>query len=89
MILPDVAAVLSIAEFAGRIISRFKKKKKKLKTKPRKTKPRLPKPTKEEAMIEKLMKNPEEAIKEIGSEYIVKNRKRLIRKIENYVDDQI
>jgi len=84
MSLSDVASVLSIAEFGARLISHLRKKKKKSKTVPRR---RIQ--TKEKEMIQKLLTNPEQAIKEMGAEYVVKNRKRLIRKIENYIADEL
>ena len=54
----------------------------------RKTVPRRHKQTKEEELITKLLTNPEMAIKEMGAEYLVKNRKRIIRNIENRVVEE-
>jgi hypothetical protein len=79
MSLSDISSVLSIAEFSGRLISYLKNKKKKAKTVPRK---RVRKQTKDEELIIDLLINPEKAIKKIGAEYIVKNRKRIIKGIE-------
>lgn len=84
MSLSDVASILTIAEFCNRLISRLRKKKKKSKTAPRQHKQ-----TKEEEMIMKLLTNPTQAIKEMGAEYIVKNRKRIIRNIEKRVIDEL
>jgi len=67
------------------MISRIMKKKKKKS----KTRHRQRKQTKEQELINKLLTNPEQAIKEMGAEYAVKNRKRIIRKIENYVVEQL
>jgi len=82
--LSDVSSVLSIAEFGARIISQLRKKKQKSKIKPRKRKQ-----TKEEELINGLLTNPENTIKKIGAEYLVKNRQRLIRKIEKKVLDEL
>jgi len=50
--------------------------------------PRQHKQTKEEKLIMKLLTNPEDAIKEMGAEYLVKNRKRIIRNIEKRVVEE-
>ena len=83
MSLPEVASIFAIAESVARIISHLKKKKKK-----RKTVTRKPKQTKEEQLITKLLTNPEMALKEMGAEYLVKNRKRIIKNIEKRVVDE-
>jgi len=81
--LPEIASIFAIAESVARIISHLKKKKKKRKTVSRKRKQ-----TKEQELITKLLTNPEGALKEIGAEYLVKNRKRIIRNIEKRVVDE-
>jgi len=81
--LPEIASIITIADFGARIVSHLKKKKKKRKTVSRKRKQ-----TKEEELITKLLTNPERAIKEMGAEYLVKNRKRIIRNIEKRVVDE-
>jgi len=91
MSLPEIAALISIADFSARLVSLLKRKKKtKRKAVPRKRKavPRNPKQTKEEELITKLLTNPEKAIKEMGAEYVVKNRKRIMRSIEKRVVDE-
>jgi len=84
MTIPDipstVASIVYLAECSGRLISRIRKKKKKLKTKPRKYKQ-----TKDEELINDLLTNPTLAIKKMGAEYVVKNRKKIIRGIVNSV----
>ncbi len=84
MSLPDipstVASIVYLAECSGRLISRIRKKKTKSKNKPRKRKR-----TRDEILITKLLTNPEQAIKEMGAEYVVKNRKKIIRGIVNSV----
>jgi len=86
MTLPDipstVASIVYLSECTGRLISRLRKKKTKSKTKPR---PRKRKQSKDEILITKLLTNPEQAIKEMGAEYVVKNRKKIIRGIVNSV----
>jgi|CXWL01.1.fsa_nt_gi hypothetical protein len=85
MVLPEIVSIVTIADFSERMISRLMKKKKKKS----KTRPRQRKQTREQELISKLLINPEQAIKEMGAEYVVKNRKRIIRKIEDYVVDQL
>lgn len=80
MVLAEIASIITIADFSSKLISRLRKKKKK-----RKTVPKRYKQTKEEKLIMKLLTNPEMAIKEMGAEYLVKNRKRIIRNIEKRV----
>lgn len=84
MTLPDipstVASIVYLAECSGRLILRIRKKKIKTKSKPRKRKQ-----TKDEILITKLLTDPEQAIKEMGAEYVVKNRKKIIRGIVNSV----
>lgn len=83
MVLAEIASIITIADFSSKLISRLRKKKKK-----RKTVPRRYKQTKEEELIMKLLTNPEMAIKEMGAEYLVKNRKRIIRNIEKRVVEE-
>jgi len=83
MVLAEIASIITIAEFCSKLISRLRKKKKK-----RKTVPRRHKQTKEKELITKLLANPERAIKEMGAEYLVKNRKRIIRNIEKRVVEE-
>jgi len=83
MVLAEIASIITIANFSSKLISRLRKKKKK-----RKTVPRQHKQTKEEELIMKLLTKPEEAIKEMGAEYLVKNRKRIIRNIEKRVVEE-
>lgn len=82
MTLPDipstVASIVYLAECSSRLISRIRKKK-------TKSKPRKRKQNKDEILITKLLSNPEQAIKEMGAEYVVKNRKKIIRGIVNSV----
>jgi hypothetical protein len=85
MVLAEITAIIEIATFGGRIVSHLRKKKKSKS----KTVIRSRKQTKEEKLIAKLVANPEQAIKEIGAEYLVKNRKRIIRKIEKYVTNEL
>ena len=77
MSLPEIASIITIVDFASRLTSRLKRKKKRSKTVRRRRKQ-----TKEEELITKLLTNPEQAIKEMGAEYVMKNRKRIIRNIE-------
>ena len=83
MSLPEITSIITIADFGARIVSLLKKKKKKRKTVSRKRKQ-----TKEEELVTKLLTNPEMAIKEMGAEYLVKNRKRIIRNIEKRVVEE-
>ena len=83
MSLPEIASIITIADFSGRIVSYLKKKKKKRKTVSPKRKQ-----TKEQELITKLLTNPEGALKEMGAEYLVKNHKRIIRNIEKRVVDE-
>lgn len=83
MVLAEIASIITIADFSSKLISHLRKKKKK-----RKTVPRQRKQTKEEELIMKLLTKPEEAIKEMGAEYLVKNRKRIIRNIEKRVVEE-
>jgi len=83
MVLAEIASIITIVEFCNKLITRLRKKKKK-----RKTVPRRHKQTKEDELITKLLTNPEMAIKEMGAEYLVKNRKRIIRDIEKRVVDE-
>ncbi|MBI3640014.1 MAG: hypothetical protein HY223_06840 [Thaumarchaeota archaeon] len=87
MSLPDipstVASIVYLAEYTRTLISRLRKKKIKPKTKSRKRKQ-----TKDEELINDLLTNPELAIKKIGAEYVVKNRKKIIRGIVNSVIDE-
>ena len=83
MSLSDVASIITISESLGKLILRLRKKKKKSKTAPRKRKQ-----TKEEELITKLLTNPTQAVKEMGAEYVVKNRKRIIRNILKRVTDE-
>ncbi len=83
MVLAEIASIITIADFSSKLISRLRKKKKK-----RKTVPRRHIQTKEEELIMKLLTNPEEAIKKMGAEYLVKNRKRIIRNIEKRVVEE-
>ncbi len=82
MSLPEIASIITIADFGARIVSRLRKKKKRMAVR------RRSKQTKEEELITKLLTNPELAIKEMGTEYLVKNRKRIIRNIENRVVEE-
>ena len=84
MSLPEIASMFAIADSVARIISHLKKKKK---TK-RKAVRRKRKQTKEQELITKLLTNPEGALKEIGAEYLVKNRKRIIKSIEKSVVEE-
>ena len=87
MTLPDipstVASIVYLAECTRKLVLRIRKKKKKSQTKPRK-----PKQTKDEELINDLLKDPTLAVKKMGAEYIVKNRKKIIRGIVNYVVDE-
>lgn len=83
MSLPEIASIITIADFGARIVSRLKRKKKRPKVVRRRRKQ-----TKEEELITKLLTNPEMAIKEMGAEYLVKNRKRIIRNIEKRVVEE-
>ena len=83
MSLPEIVSIFTVADSVARLISHLKKKKKKRKTVSRKRKQ-----TKEEELITKLLTNPEMALKEIGAEYLVKNRKRIIRNIVKRVVDE-
>jgi len=40
-------------------------------------------------MIKKLLTDPTQAVKEMGAEYVVKNRKKIIRNIMKYVSDEL
>jgi len=84
VVLPEVAAVLAIAQFGNTVLSFVRKKIKKSKTAPRK-----PKQTKEQELVTKLLTDPEKALKEIGAEYLVKNRKRIMKGIEKRISDEI
>ena len=87
MNLSDITSILSFGEFCGRLILEIKKRKKKSKTKPR---PRLRKQTKEEELINYLLTHkPEDSLKKLGAEYLVKNRNRLLRKIEKKVLEEL
>jgi len=88
MSLPEIASIITIADFSAKVISRIKSKKKKRKVIHRKMVNRKPKKTKEEELIAKLLTNPEMAIKEIGAEYLVTNRKRIIKNIEKRIVDE-
>jgi len=83
MVLAEIASIITIADFSSKLISRLRNKKKK-----RKTVPRRHKQTKEKELITKLLTNPEMAIKEMGAEYLVKNRKRIIRNIEKRIVEE-
>lgn len=84
MSLPDipstVASIVYLAECTRKLISRLRKKKVKRKIKPRKRKQ-----TKDEELINDLLTNPTLAVKKMGAEYVVKNRKKIIRGIVNSV----
>lgn len=83
MSLPEITSIITIADFCARIVSLLKKKKKR-----RKAVPRQRKQTKEEALITKLLIDPEMAIKEMGAEYVVKNRKRILKNLEKRVVEE-
>ena len=85
MVLEEITSIITIADFSGRLIARLRKKK----VKKTKRLPQRRKQTKDEELIAKLLTNPEQAIKEIGAEYVVKNRKRIVRNIEKYVTDEL
>ena len=85
MSLPEITSIIAIADFCARIVSLLKRKKKK---KRRKAVPRQRKQTKEEALITKLLIDPEMAIKEMGAEYVVKNRKRILKNLEKRVVEE-
>ena len=78
--IPTVASIVYLAEYTRGVISRLRKKKTKRKTKPRKRKQ-----TKDEELIIDLLTNPTLAVKKMGAEYIVKNRKKIIRGIVDSV----
>jgi hypothetical protein len=85
MSLSDAAALLEIGKFAHNLYSRItgkKKSKKRMRRRPRK-------PNKDKELAKKLIENPSEALKEMTAEYIVKNRKRLIRNVVNYIADNL
>ena len=87
MNLSDIPSILRLGEFCGRLILEIKKRKKKSKTKPR---PRKRKQTKEEELINYLLTHKaEDSLKKLSAEYLVKNRQRLIRKIEKKVLDEL
>lgn len=86
MTIPDpstVASIVYLAECTNRLISKIRKKKIKSKTKPRK--PRKHKPTREEELIKDLLTNPTLAVQKMGAEYVVQNRKKIIRGIVNSI----
>jgi len=97
--LPDIAAGLNIFEFARKLYVRLKKRRKKSK-RPRKTTKggvsrkqitALAQPrrlSKDEELAQKLLTNPSQALKEMTAEYLVKNRRRIIRDIEDYLVDE-
>jgi len=91
VVLPEIAAVIAIAQFGAKLLSYVKKIRTKPKAAPRKRKsvPRKPKQTKEQELITKLLTDPEKAIKEIGAEYVVKNRTRIMKGIEKRVVEKI
>lgn len=88
MVIAEIASIITIAKYTAQVISWIKNKKKKQKSVPRKTVRRKPKQTKDEELIAKFLKNPEDAIKEIGAEYVVKNRKKIIKGITKRLTDE-
>ena len=80
MSIAEIASIIAIAEFGAKVISRLKTKTKKHKVVRHRTKQ-----TKDEQLIAKLLTNPELAIKEMGAEYLVKNRKKIIKNIGNRI----
>lgn len=88
MSLSELASLITIVNFGAKIISQLKNKKKKRKTVPRKTVNRKLKQTKDQEWISKLLTNPEMAIKEMGAEYVVKNREKIIKNIVKRIVDE-
>ena len=88
MVIAEIASIITIATSSAKLISWVKNKKKKKKPVPRKTIRRKPKQTKDEELIAKFLKNPEAAIKEMGAEYVVKNRKKIIKGITKRLTDE-
>lgn len=86
MVLAEIASIITIANFSSKLLSQLKKKKPK--NQKRKTVNRRKKQSKEDEMIKKLLADPTQAVKEIGAEYVVQNRKRIIKNIEKCVVDE-
>ena len=84
----EISFIITLATQTAKLISWIKNKKKKQKSVPRKTVRRKPKQTKDEELIVKFLKNPEDAIKEIGAEYVVKHRKKIIKGITKRLTDE-
>jgi len=88
--LPEIAAIIAIAQFGAKVISHVKKlRKSKAAPRKRKAVPRKPKQTKDEELVTKLLTDPVKAVKEMGAEYVVKNRKRISKGIEKRVTEEI
>jgi hypothetical protein len=82
------ASVLTVANFARDLISRIRKKKKKKRATRKRHLAKLAQPprlTKDEELAQQLLTNPNEALKKIAAEYLVKNRNRIVRNIEKAV----
>lgn len=85
MVITEIASLIEIADFGRRLITHFRKKRKKQVRRL----PKRRKQTKDEELILKLLTNPQQAVKEIGAEYLIENRKRIMRNIEKYVADEL
>jgi hypothetical protein len=88
MSLPDVAAGLSIANFAHNLYIRIKKRKKSKKPSKKRRKSNDRRITKDRELAQLLVTNPNLALKMMTAEYIVKHRDKLAKNIEDYLVDQ-
>ena len=88
MAIAEISFIITLATSTAKLISWIRNKKKKQKSVSHKTVRRKPKQTKNEELIAKFLKNPEAAIKEMGVEYVVKNRNKIIKGITKRLTDE-
>lgn len=93
MSLSDAASIITIAEAFQRVLARLRNERKTTKKwgrgRRRKQPPQTDSQKRDIELTRKLLENPIDAIKEMGTEYVVSNRRRILRKLEDYMLQEI
>lgn len=93
MSLSDAASIITIAEAFQRVLARLRSGRKTTKKwghgRHKKHSPPTDSQKRDRELTKKLLENPIDAIKEMGTEYVASNKRRILRNLEDYVLQEI
>jgi hypothetical protein len=93
MSLSDAAAIITIAGAFQRVLARLRKGRKTTKRwgrgRRRKHSPPTDSQKRDRELTKKLLENPIDAIKEMGTEFVASNRRKIVRNLEDYMLQEI